>query len=405
MSTSILYNVFGIRGGYQYSRTDYVEGKVVFSIDQPREKLRCSHCGAKEVHVKTHERRNFRTVPVGSRPMVISLPIARVACQKCGKVRQVDVPFAGERVSYTKSFERYVLDLSAYMTIQDLANHLDVSWDLIKGIQKRFLKKKFSQPKLRHVKVIAIDEIHMGRGAKFATVVLDLISGAVLFVAKGRGKDPLRPFWQRLKRSRAKIAAVATDMSGGYTAAIKEAIPKAVHVYDRFHVVKLFNEKLSELRRDLYRQLTDVLDKKVLKGIRWLLLKRPENLNARKNERQRLEEALALNQPLATAYYMKELLQEFWEQDSKTAARELMDDWIHLANASGIRILMDFAKTLAVHRTGLLAWYDYPISTGPLEATNNKIQLLKRQAYGYRDNEFFYLKIYSLHLSRYALIG
>ena len=82
-----------------------------------------------------------------------------------------------------------------------------------------------------------------------------------------------------------------------------------------------------------------------------------------------------------------------------------LDEWIQLADASGIHILKDFARTLAKHRAGLLAWYDYPISTGPLEATNNTIQLLKRQAYGYRDIEFFHLKIYALHLAKYALVG
>ena len=121
--------------------------------------------------------------------------------------------------------------------------------------------------------------------------------------------------------------------------------------------------------------------------------------------RLRWEKALELNAPLATAYYMKELLRFYWEQSSKPAARRWLDEWIWLAERSGIAMLKKFAKTLAAHRTGLLAWYDYPISTGPLEATNTKIQLLKRQAYGYRDEEFFHLKIYALHLAKYALVG
>src|SRR6476660_7860815 len=179
MSTSVLYQAFGIRGGYEYVRTEYVEGEVLISIRQRRETLRCSQCDSLDVHVKTHEHRVFRGLPIGSRPVRIHLPIARVACQRCCAVRQVPVTFARERVSYTRSFERYVLDLSAHMTIQDLADHLQVSWDVVKGIQKRYLKKKFSRPKLRNVRQIAIDEIHIGRGGRFATVVLDLESGAV----------------------------------------------------------------------------------------------------------------------------------------------------------------------------------------------------------------------------------
>src|SRR5579872_5833184 len=251
MSTSLLYHAFGIRGGYEHVRTEYVEGKVLISIRQRRETLRCSHCGSDDVHLKTHEHRLFRGLPVGSRPVEIHLPVARVECQKCCNSRQVRVPFARERVSYTRSFERYVLDLSAYMTIQDLADHLQVSWDLVKGIQKRYLKKKFSRPKLRNVRQIAIDEIHIGRG-RFATVVLDLERGAVIFVGKGRGIEAVRPFWRRLRKSRAKIRAVATDMAGGYIAAVREFLPDAAHVFDRFHVMKLYNQKLSDFRREMY---------------------------------------------------------------------------------------------------------------------------------------------------------
>jgi transposase len=154
-----------------------------------------------------------------------------------------------------------------------------------------------------------------------------------------------------------------------------------------------------------YRALPDKLQKDVLKGTRWLLLMNSENLDPAKGEPRRLEKALELNVPLATAYYMKELLRYFWEQPSKPAARRWLDEWIWLAGRSGIAMLQKFAKTLAAHRTGLLSWYSYPISTGPLEAPNTKIQLLKRQAYGYRDQEFFHLKIYALHLTKYALVG
>lgn len=405
MSTSLLYQAFGIRGGYEYVRTDYVEGRIVISIRERRESLRCSHCGSSDVHVKTHEHRSFRGLPIGARPVIVLLPVARVECQVCCSSRQVRVKFARERVSYTRSFERYVLELSAYMTIQDLANHLQVSWDLVKGIQKRYLQKKFARPKLRKVREIAIDEIHVGRGRRFATVVLDLETGAVLFVGNGRGIEALRPFWRRLRQSRARVAAVATDMAGGYIAAVREFLPDAVHVFDRFHVMKLYNEKLSDFRRECYRALPDKLQKHVLKGTRWLLLMNSENLDPAKGEPRRLERALELNEPLATAYYMKELLRYFWEQSSKPAARRWLEEWIWLAQRSGIGMLQKFSKTLAAHRTGLLSWYSYPISTGPLEATNTKIQLLKRQAYGYRDQEFFHLKIYALHLTKYALVG
>jgi transposase len=404
MSGRLLYHGFGIRG-YCYVRTDVREGKIELVIKQPRERLKCPVCGTKDVIAKGQTPRSFRTVGIGSKPVRIVLPVPRVLCRTCGIIRQVTVDFADERVSYTRSFERYALELSRSMTIQDVARHLSISWDVIKDIQKRYLQQHYATPKLGHLTQLAIDEIHIGKGQKYVTVVLDLESGAVVFLGKGRGSDTLAPFWKRLKRSRAKIAAVAIDMSPAYTLAVTTNLPDAALVYDRFHVVKLFHEKLSDLRRDLYREATTKLHKEVLKGTRWLLLKNPEHLDRKHREPQRLRQALALNESLATAYYLKEWLGWFWEQPHRKAAELHLDLWIFQAEASGVRMLQQFAKTLQQHRAGLLNWYRYPISTGPLEGTNNKIQTMKRQAYGYRDLEFFQLKIYALHTTKYALVG
>ena len=207
------------------------------------------------------------------------------------------------------------------------------------------------------------------------------------------------------RRSGAKIEAVATDMSPAYIDAVTTHLPGATLVFDRFHVIKLYNDKLSELRRALYHELKDTMQKNVLKGVRWLLLKRPERLDPARKEPQRLQEALHLNEPLATAYYLKEELNELWEQDDEEAAQALLMDWITYAEATGIRMLQTFAKTLRLHALGILAYYDHGISTGPLEGTNNKIKTMKRQAYGFRDQEFFRLKILGIHQTKYALVG
>jgi transposase len=320
-------------------------------------------------------------------------------------VRQVDISFADPWRSYTKYFERYVLELSRCMTIRDVARHLNVGWDLIKGIQKRDLLRRYAKPKLKHLRYLAIDEIAIAKGHQYLTVVMDLESGAVVFVGDGKGADALKPFWKRLRPSKAKIEAVAMDMSAAYWGAVMTHLPKAKIVFDHFHVIKLFNDKLSDLRRELYREATDVMQKRVLKGTRWLLLKNPENLDAEKDEKRHLEEALALNKPLATAYYLKDDLRRFWDQPGKAFATTFLDGWIRRAQASGIKVLQQMAKTLAAHRSGLLAYYDVMISSGPMEGTNNKIKTMKRQAYGFRDHEFFKLKILAIHETKYALVG
>ncbi len=403
MSASILYHGFGIRG-YEYERSFYDDGMVTFVISQARERLRCPQCGGHDVERHGEVTRTFRLLPIGRKQVQVVLGIARVFCQKCWITRQVKVDFADEHQRHARSFERYVLELSRHMTIQGVAKHLQIGWDTVKEIQKRHLERHYTKPKLKRLKEIAIDEICIGKH-KFLTIVLDLHTGAVVFVGNGRGADALEPFWGRLGASRAKIKAVAVDMSPAYTAAVRDNLPDAVLVYDHFHIIKLYNDKLTALRRDLYREAVEGLDKDVLKGIRWLLLKNPENLDPKKRERERLDEALELNESLFIAYYMKDQLRLLWSQPDKRTARQFLNGWIQLANITGIRMLMSFAKTLAGHREGILAWYDYPISTGPLEGTNNKIKTMQRQAYGFRDREFLVLKIMAIHEAKYELVG
>ncbi len=404
MSTSLLYHGFGVRG-YQYEKTEYAGGAVTFTISQARESYCCSECGSEDVIGRGHNRRRFRMTPIGGKPVWLVLAVPRVECRECGAVRQMKVGFADSRVSYTRSFERYALELSRYMTIKDVAHHLKISWDVIKEIQKRDLQRRFAKPKLKHLKRIAIDEISTGKGHRYVTIVMDLESGAVVHVGQGKGGDALLPFWKRLRRSGARIEAVATDMSPAYIDAVTTYLSGATLVFDRFHVIKLYNDKLSELRRALYRQLTETMQKDALKGVRWLLLKRPEHLDPSRREPQRLREALRLNEPLAIAYHLKDELNEIWEQEDRETTEALLLDWITYAESTGIHILQKFAKTLRFHAQGILAWYDYSISTGPLEGTNNKIKTMKRQAYGFRDPEFLKLKILAIHETTYALVG
>ena len=253
--------------------------------------------------------------------------------------------------------------------------------------------------------MIAIDEIAVHKGHRYLTIVLDMVSGAVIFVGDGKGSDALDPFWKKVKRAKAKIEAVAMDMSPAYISAVSSHLPNAAIVFDHFHVIKLFNDKLSELRRDLYRETRDILQKNVLKGTRWLLLKNLENLDTSKGERERLADALKLNQPLACAYIMKEDLRQTWLQPNKSKAQLVLADWIKRAESSGIKMLMKFAKTLAAFQSGILSFYDYRISSASLEGTNNKIKTMKRMAYGFRDMQFFKLKIMAIHETKYALVG
>ena len=321
MSTSILYHGFGICG-YRYTRTEYQQGALVFSIEKEPTSLRCPCCKGIQVIRKGAVLRWFHTLPIGSKQVYLKLQVPRVMCRACGIVRQITLGFADARRTYTRAFQRYVMELSKHMTILDVARHLGIGWDTVKEIQRTYLSTRFARPDLKHLELIAIDEIAIGKGHRYLTVVLDLVSGAVVFVGDGRGADSLVPFWRRLKRARAKIEAVAIDMSPAYIAAVSANLPAAAIVFDHFHLIKLFNDKLSKLRRELQRQ-AESTGKKVLKGTRWLLLKNPEHFSPEHNEKQRLEEALRLNSSLATAYYLKEDLRQLWQQPGQTSRQSV----------------------------------------------------------------------------------
>lgn len=402
-TTSLIYHAFGVRG-YRVRRTEYVGGEVHVTIEQPASKLRCSVCRSRRVIRRGGRTRRFRGLPIGPRRVWFVLLVPRLECKHCGVVRQAEIPLAPGQHSYTKRFARYVVELARCMTIGDVAEHLAVSWNVVKELLKEALRRRFRQPRLRDLRLIAIDEISIGKGHRYLTVVHDLETGAVVFIGEGKGEDALEPFWRRVRSSRARIQAVAIDMSQAYITAVQRHLPQATLVFDHFHVVKLMNEKLADLRRELQRT-AEAEQKAVLKGTRWLLLKNPQNLDAERKEAEHLKEALALNAPLATAYYLKEDLRQLWSQPDKESAAKFLEGWIERARASDIRQLVTMSNTLSIHRTGLLAYYDVPISTGPLEGMNNKIKTLQRQAYGYRDQEFFRLRIFALHETRWELVG
>lgn len=289
------------------------------------------------------------------------------------------------------------------MTLSDVAGMLQLSWDTVKEVVKRRLSIDFARIELRNVRHIAIDELYLGRKKKYITLVICLESGRILWVGDGRGVRALSGFWRRLKRSGTRIRAVAMDMSGAYAAAVRERLPHAIITFDRFHVIKLMNQRLDELRGELVREAQGKEAKAQIKGLRWLLLHKQANLDP--SARQRLQAALALNEPLAIGYLLKEQMGEIWEQRDGRAAWALMQSWCAMARASGIKQLIAMAKTLVRHAKGILSYYKTGISSGKMEGTNRKIRGLLCAAYGLRDYDFLKLRLYALHQAKWNFIG
>ena len=406
MSAVAFYHEMGLKG-YEIEDSWRGENGALFVlVSAPRESLRCRGCGCRDVHLHEWRQRFWMSAPLGLTRVVVTMKTPRVKCLKCGSRTWHQPTFAEGQRQVTKSLESCLEAWLSRLTIQDVVETFGVSWRTVCAIDLRRLKK-LARPGLQGLRHLAIDENYLGKLHKYVTLVVDLDTRAVVSITPGRGQAALKGFFLRLKRAGAQVEAVATDMAGGYIAAVRKHLPDARLVFDHFHVIRLMNEKLTILRRDLYRELTDGMGRDVLKGIRWLLLKNPDNLqqNAQVDERQRLAEALQLNQPLATAYYLKEDLRQFWSQRSLEAAERFLSDWCRRAQASGIRVLQTMSKTLLTHRAGLLNWYINPISTGPIEGINNKIGALQRRAYGYRNYEHLKQRILTLHHTKFILNG
>ncbi len=288
------------------------------------------------------------------------------------------------------------------MTMSDVAELTLLSWDTVKTITKTHLAKDYGKPALRDVRYLGIDEIHLGKKRRFYTIVIDLEDGRILWAAPGRGKTALRGFWRRLRAAKAKIQAVATDMSAAYWSAVLEHLPDAALVFDKFHIVKLMNERLDDLRREMVREAEGPLKLKI-KGTRFLLMRNQENLKA--DQIPKLDQALRLNEPLLLGWYLKEELRELWNQTSRKQMQAFLKDWCDKAGQTGIGQMLKMAKTLRTHASGILTYADHQIGSGKLEGINNKIKTLTKRSYGFHDENFFILKLLSLHHSKYKLLG
>jgi len=405
MSTSLVYHAFGGKT-YRYLRSDFRDGKLFLHLVKKDKHRHCPDCRSRDITFDGNEVSTLRTLPIGRKPVFLVLHLKVLVCRKCGARRVESRDLAEPRKSYTRAFARFARDLLREMTMLAVANFLGVSWDLVKGILRADLERRARRRSFRKVRRIAIDEIAIRKGQNYMTVVLDLDTGHVLFAAEGRDKRCLEPFFRRLRHARAALEAVVVDLSEAYANAVRDYWKKPVAVvHDHYHLIANMNRVIDAVRRDEQNR-QEGEGKKVIKGSRYLLLYGRETLATRKPEKlAKLAELLAANETLNKVYLLKESLRQVWSQGTKQAAREYLDAWLTEARTVDNRHLGVFATTVESHAEGILAWYDHPITTGPLEGINNKIKVLKRKAYGYRDAAFFALRLLFIHEAKMELSG
>lgn len=399
MSISILQNTQGIVG-YKLIKCEYPPKEVIFTICQKPHKMSCPSCKSTYFTATFVNYRSIKAVKMGIRNCTLKIKMYRIKCHACQAYRMEKIPFisdATSRISW--ALERTILELRTHMTIQAISQYLNLDWNTVKNVEKKYLQKKFKKIKFKNVKSIGIDEVFMGKtiGIKgYLTIVRDLKSGAVLSVTKGKKGDSLDAFAKKIKHSKAKIKFVAVDMAPSFTSWIKKHFPKAIIVYDHFHVIKLMNEKVNNVRNRVMNKL-DENEKKELKGQRWNYLKNKEKLQD--EAKKILEKCNSLHTEIGITYALKESLRDIYRTKNTSLhhVRSLFNRWCQIAIQSGIPELDSMGKTIIKHLDGILAfWKSGGLTSASMEGFNNKIGCLTRMAYGYRDEEYLILKIYDL---------
>lgn len=352
----------------------------------------CHDCGspASTVHSQGH-RRHVRDLNLADAQVWLDVEYRKIWCSTCGGVRVEQFDFADASSRVTHRLARYVHDLCKVMTVQDVAEHLELNPKTVKAIDKAFLEKSFGQTDGHGLRVLAIDEIAVRKGHNYMTVVMDYFTGRIVWMGENRNKETLDAFFAELTDTQKRgIEAVAIDMWEPFINRIKHHCPQAQIVFDFFHVVQAFGKVIDNVRRDEYRNATDQ-EKKVLKGSRYLLLKNPENL--KDDQPNRLEEVLALNKTLSVLYVLRGQLKMLYYYSDRGKVKQMLDDWCGMAETIDHPDVQRFIKRLRSFEYGILNHADYPIGTSELEGANNKIKVIKRKAYGFHDSEYFALKV------------
>ncbi len=322
----------------------------------------------------------------------LQVPIRRVDCLDCGRVSE-HLDWLPPSSRLTQRLKCWVEALLELMPISHVSQLTGLHWHTIKDIDKRRLQASVGTFEPGAVRRLVMDEFALHKGHRYATVIMDAERTRVLWVGHGNSREAIRPFFELIGERCQQIEAVAMDMNSAFDLEVKEHCPQAEVVYDLFHVVAGYGRKvIDRIRVDQANALQhDKPARKVVKQARWLLLRNRENL--KEGQAVQLQELLEANKPLAIAYVLKDALKEIWYAPSIREGWRRWRAWMRQARESGLAPLQSFAKNLRRYIRGILASSRFPMHTSLLEGVNNRIKVIKRMAYGFRDSEYFFLKI------------
>jgi len=385
-----------------FKNVEFYPDHIIFRARLHKNIKRCSHCNSLDIRIKETKERTFRMLNLGQKRTQLKIDTHKIWCQKCDNKSWIKLPFVYGKIPMTKTFVHYIIQLTAMTTLLCVALFLGLQWKTVRNIDKAYLSKRSKQFSFKKLQYVSIDEIAIKKGHKYMTIFTDISTGQIIHAVEGRKEEFLRPFLKLLSKKAKRLRGIGIDMSAAYASSIKKHLPNVAIIFDRFHVTKLLNHTIDKIRRSEFAKYQNK-GLGVLKGQRFLLLRNFVDLDdAQKSSLMKL---LEVNESLAIAHAMKEQFRLFWQCNSASEGARFLAWWIIQALESGVIQLANVARTLLRYSEGLLSYFEHRINNGKAEGINNKIKVLKREAYGFRDQEYFKLKLYNLHKKKCQLVG
>ena len=306
--------------------------------------------------------------------------LRRVNCRHCG-IRAELVPWAEPGSRFTRDFEDQVAYLAQRCDQSTVAKMLRMSWSTVGEVVERVVSRVRTEDLLDDLTFIGIDELSYRRHHEYVTVVVDHVKQRVVWAAPGKNAATLDGFFDALGPARtAKLRGITIDMSAAYTQAVTHRAPLARLVYDRFHVQRLVQDALDEVRRSQMRVL-DGDERVAIKGTRYSLLKNYWNLST--IDVERLAKVQRSNRPLYRAYLLKAVFAEILGRSEAHQVRRKLEEWISWARRSRLPPFKRVAATIRKHLEGIIAIVTTGLSNGRTEALNGKIRTITRRAFGF----------------------
>jgi len=376
---------------FVYGKTQWVEGTERPAIEvevHARKNGRpiCSGCGRSGPGYDRLPERRFEFVPLWGIAVCFVYAMRRVDCPTCG-VTVERVPWAEGKCHLTTSYRWFLARWAKHLSWEEVARVFRTNWRNVFESVKHAVSWGLAHRNLGGIEAIGVDEIQWQRGHRYLTLVYQIEDGMkrLLWVAEERTEESLRGFFKMLSDEvRLGIRFVCSDMWQAYLNVIAEQVRQAVHVLDRFHIMKQMNEAIDKVRRSEARQLEEDGYEPVLKHSRWCLLKRRENLTEKQTVK--LAELLKYNLKSVRSYLLREDFQRFWEYASPGWAGRFLDQWCTRTLRSRIEPMKKIVYSLREHRALILNWFRArgTVSAGSVEGLNNKCKLTMRKAYGFR---------------------